>query len=457
MQAITKAFKLEDLYKAFYGSRPLNIDELDEFYLDVQQARSHSASPRYKITKLLRENGLEVNAHILFIGYKGCGKSTELNHLQKDIEDKFLVLNYSVHKELDPQHLNHIELFIVTMEKLFEVAVENKLKISPIYMQRISNWLQTQEIEQINEKYIGMKAETEAGAGFSIPYVAKFFAKLRVSAKTSGSLKEMIKRNVEPRLHELVDYCNDLIMEIILDLDRIGKKNLLIIIEDLDKIPFERAKDLFINYSNQLVALKANVIYTFPISLYNHSKFNVIKSNFTATPELPMIKVSEKDGSDSPEGIDSMKRIVKARMDTENLFTSDELLTNFVRKSGGCLMDLFLMIIEAKDNAIYKKRNRIDESDFRIAFNLRKKEYANGIADYTDEDGNKTPVTTYYNTLVALAKSKNKLPKNTDEIMLLRDNLSILGYNGEGWCDVHPIVKQILIERGEWDGQQSEI
>ena len=82
MQAITKAFKLEDLYKAFYGSRPLNIDELDEFYLDVQQARSHSASPRYKITKLLRENGLEVNAHILFIGYKGCGKSTELNHLQ---------------------------------------------------------------------------------------------------------------------------------------------------------------------------------------------------------------------------------------------------------------------------------------------------------------------------------------------------------------------------------------
>jgi hypothetical protein len=56
--------------------------------------------------------------------------------------------------------------------------------------------------------------------------------------------------------------------------------------------------------------------------------------------------------------------------------------------------------------------------------------------------------------LVEVAMDPTKKVNNTEEILDLRQNLCILGYNGDGWCDVHPLVKDILIERNLWDGRQ---
>ncbi len=81
------------------------------------------------MARLLRDN-MDTNEHILFGGYKGCGKSTELNYLEKLLSDDFLVINVSIHEDLDPVNLEYIELFIVAMEQLFRAAVERKLKIS---------------------------------------------------------------------------------------------------------------------------------------------------------------------------------------------------------------------------------------------------------------------------------------------------------------------------------------
>ena len=43
--------------------------------------------------------------------------------------------------------------------------------------------------------------------------------------------------------------------------------------------------------------------------------------------------------------------------------------------------------------------------------------------------------------------SKTKKVDNTLTVLGLRHNLCILGYNDEGWCDVHPVVRTILQER----------
>ncbi|MEM6804125.1 MAG: hypothetical protein AAF696_22160 [Bacteroidota bacterium] len=434
---------IDDIYKAF-RSQPLKVEEMDAFYEDVASARSNS-NPRRRMKRLIKRSELN-GEQILFVGYKGSGKSTELNHLEMELQDDFLVINFSVMSELDPVHLQYIELFIVTMEQLFHKADEEKLDIKKELLQRIANWGSTKEILKIRDEYFG--AELEAGVELKpeVPFLAKFFAKFKTSAKNSQSLKVSLKNNVEPKLSDLIEHCNDLIKEIRLALQKQGKENLLIIIEDLDKIPPDRAEDLFFNYINQLTLLRAHVIFTFPVSLYHSIRFNQIRNYFTSIQELFIIKVAEKDGGKVEEGIEAMRQVVKARLEIDN-FEEEIILEKMILKSGGCLRDLFYLIREAAEFSLDDDREKINQSDYEKAYLRLKRDYENTIADYMEDGKVKYGAAQYYEVLNELAASEDKNIENTEIILHLRQNLCILGYNGEGWYDVHPIVKDILKDR----------
>ena len=448
---LKKATNIHQIYTSF-KYRPLEIDELEEFYLETEDVRGGKPARR-RIARML-EKELGDYQHILLVGYKGSGKSTELNHLQKDIQDDYLVINYSVMNELDPIHLNYIELFIVTLERLFTIAREYKLRISRAYIKNITYWIQSKEIEEIRNKYnIGIEAEAGAEGKIGIPFLQKFFYKFKMSAKSSRSLKETIKTNIEPKLSDLIDHCNLLVNEVKNGLKKIGKEDLLIIIEDLDKIPIDRAEDLFFNYANQISQLRCNVVFTFPITSYYNIRFNTIRQYFSNVYELPMIKVKNQDQSKFKEGYKALKNIVGKRMDL-SLFESSKLLDLLIEKSGGCIRDLFRLIAEAAEHTIDYGRELISKEDCMNSLLSLKREYYNTIAD-NYRNGIKIAVETYYKTLVNVAKDATKRVDNTEEILDLRQNLCILGYNGQGWCDVHPIVKEILIERDLWDGKQS--
>lgn len=440
-----KAEHLDQMYRAFRGA-PLEIDELADYYVDATEARGDD-KPRKRIARLLKRN-IGNPLHLLFVGYKGCGKSTELNHLQKDLQDDFLVVNFSVVEEIDTQRLNHTELIIVTMERLFAAVDDAGMSdyVSQGYLKNIQNWIQQTEIEEMREKY-NLSAEIEAGGQIGIPFLKTFFAKLKASAKTSASLKETIKTNLEPKLGDLIEYANDLVLEVRMALQEINKTDLLIIIEDLDKIPLSEAQTLFYDHIHQLILIRSHIIYTFPIALYYSIRFNTIRNHFAYSYELPMIKVSNRDGSANEEGHAVMEKIVYQRCVPE-VFANQDVLQQMIHDSGGCLRDLFLLIYEAAEHAMDQDRETIGEANRLRAFQKLKREYDNSIAEYREGDQVYT-VDQYYDALVKLVHDPNKKPENTEVNMHLRQSLAILGYNGEGWCDVHPIVKAILQERGK--------
>ena len=440
-----KATSVDQIYRAFKAT-PLQISELEAYYVDATQARG-ADHPRQRMARLLRRN-LDSPVHLLLVGYKGCGKSTELNHLQKDVQDEFLVVNFSVIQEMDTNRISHTELFIVTMERMFDAVVSHHMEpyVSQSYLDAIQAWIQQKEIEEIREKY-NISGAIEAGVGIDVPFLQAFFTKLKFSAKTSASLKEKIKTNLEPKLSDLIDYCNDLIREVRRALREVHKKDILIIIEDLDKIPLSEAQSLFYDHIHQLVLLKTHVIFTFPIALYHSIRFNSIKAYFTDLKELPMIKVAHKDGTPNQEGLAIMHKIVAQRADLA-IFESPKILTRMILDSGGCLRDLFLMIYESAEHALDQGADHISEAHRHNAFLKLRREYDNSIAEYR-EGSEIFTVDQYYQALVALAHSQDKQPENTEVVMHLRQSLAILGYNGEGWCEVHPIVKAILRERGK--------
>lgn len=395
--------------------------------------------------KRLLQNKPNGKLQILFSGYRGCGKSTELNKLQQELSNDFIVLNFSVLDELDPVSLNYVELFIITMEKLFEVVGTYHININPQMFEIVRQWSSSKEIEDIRELTGEASLKVGADVEVSAPLFARFFTKMRLGANASTSTKKTVIQNIEPRLSDLISHCNDLIREIKLKLSFIGKKGLVIIIEDLDKLSVEKAEELFFNHSHILSSLQTHLIFTFPISLRYHPKAIAIKGNFDEDYELPMLKVHDKAGNRFA-GHNAMREIVTCRIG-ENAFEPPALLDKFIAMSGGCLRDLFRMIRNAADSALNNEREIITEANYTKSFYRLRRDYENTIAEKRVNNELIISVPEYYETLKNLALSTTKKVDNTDAVLDLRQNLCILGYNDEGWCDVHPVVRTILEER----------
>src|SRR3990172_431449 len=244
------ANNLNDVFRYFYKQAHITVDNFDEFYVNADKGRGKTAYTPLKRQLVTTPDG---SLKILFAGHKGCGKSTELVRLQKSLDNDFVVLSFSVRNELDVNNINYIELLIVAMERLFGfVNDEHRMKISSAYLKNITNWLRSEELEKINNKHLGIDLETGAEAGFDIPFITKFFAKFKAAAKASVSMKETLKMTIEPKLTELILNCNLLINEIKNSLSDIGKKGLVIIMEDLDKLSLSKTEEIFFDHSAQL-------------------------------------------------------------------------------------------------------------------------------------------------------------------------------------------------------------
>lgn len=435
------ADKLETVYR-FFENKAISLKDFDQFYVPAEKGRG---ALDYRRLKRHLGNDPDGSLKILFAGHKGCGKTTELIRLQKEIQQDFVVLNFSVMKELDLLNINYIELFIVTMEKLFKFAERNpRLTIKQIYLDNIKNWLVSREIIKISDKYMGLNINSEIEGGLDIPFLAKFFAKFAASAKSSSSLKEVLKKEIEPRLSDLIFHCNTLLWEIKNQLKKINKKGLVIIMEDLDKAGITNSQNIFYDHSAQLTQLNCHCIFTFPIALLYNISFNAIKSNYNKDIVLPMIKVFNRDGSDNIKGIEIMRAIVAKRMDLE-LFKTPDILNKMIKYSGGCLWDLFQMICDAADSALDFEREQINEDDYQSGYRALKSDYEFTIAENVEK---KIPVEKYFETLQACASDPLKKPEATDILLDLRNNRTVLSYNGVNWSDVHPVVKEILKEKG---------
>jgi len=402
---------LKSIYKKL-SPKPLDGLELDQWYIDAVAGRGDD--PVWKLMRRLQDEPGD-HLQILFSGYRGCGKSNELNKMTREINDDMLVLNYSVLKELDPVTLNYVELFVITMEKLFELSGKHHLAISPDLLRSVHAWIQSVEIERTREMGADIGIETGAEAEVSVPFLSRIFGKMRASANASYRNKKTIVETIEPRLSDLIVCCNDLIREVKLRLPGIGKQGLLVIIEDLDKLSVEKAKELFFKNSFILTCLQAHVIFTFPISLCHHRNAKLIRANFDEDFELPMVKVHEKDGMPFEAGINKLREIVERRIDKE-CFETPQLLEQIVKDSGGCLWDLFKLIRDASDNALLRKGESINDDDYLRSFRMLRRDYENSIAEKRVDHQVVISVDDYYRVLDDLVKSKTKRidPKLSD-------------------------------------------
>lgn len=423
-------------------NKALNEKNYNDYYVPTGDARGED--PTAELIRKLK-NLQDKNLKILFSGFKGCGKSTELLRLSRELKEDFVIRIFSVRERLDPNNLSISEILIAMMKDLFDFVKEHyrAIKLSDKLLKNLDNW--SASIYSEDERH--RMYDTEAAAGVEINPIFKkilgVLGKLAIDFRSGRKFTQITKKEERQTLSELIQNCNLLLLAIKGKLHKVKKKNIVFIIEDLEKIDLESAKELFQRYGAQLTAVDCSVIYTFPISLVYYTGYTNIRSEFDENFILPMIKAHDKNGNDYIPGIESIERILKKRLDPALM--PEEIMKRFILSSGGCLRDLFRMIKLGAGSAISKEQSTIEEQNFQYGFNKLKNDYFNTIS-YDERTG--LDANGFYEILANCCKSKDKRPPDVKGMMDLKHNLCILGYNNDTWFDVHPVVKELLREKG---------
>ncbi|MDY6852383.1 MAG: hypothetical protein SV487_09975, partial [Thermodesulfobacteriota bacterium] len=224
-------------------------------------------------------------------------------------------------------------------------------------------------------------------------------------------------------------------------------KELLLIIEDLDKMDVEPAQLLFVKNPGPLTGLPCKIIFTAPIFLLYSPEAAALESLFR-TVTIPMIKVFEQDGNKCGPGRKVIKDILSQRIDLAGLIETDAL-DLAIKKTGGVLRHLFDALGFASMTADQpsgqeggRKEKKIDKQAVRYGLNRVKNTLIQQISTTgLPEEYRDIRTKDLYDCLKELAGKPQHLDSDLVTQVLLKSQ-AVLEYNGECWHGVHPLVAE---------------
>ena len=135
-------------------------------------------------------------------------------------------------------------------------------------------------------------------------------------------MRSRMRQYLEPRTKNIIDAINGDLLEVaIATLRAQGKKGLVVIVDNLDRIdPVERANGrtqseyLFVDRGEQLRRLSCHVVYTVPLALIFSNDLPRLSNRFGVAPKvLPMVPIQTRSGDPAPTGLALLEQMVMAR------------------------------------------------------------------------------------------------------------------------------------------------
>ncbi|RCJ26042.1 KAP family P-loop domain-containing protein [Nostoc minutum NIES-26] len=352
-----------DVSKFFQATQPaktLNLqnDEEKRYYIDFSSVRGG------QIVEELKDNITFLSPDEptcnLFTGHIGCGKSTELLQLKAELEhEDFHVVYFE-----SSDNLEMVDVDIADILLAIAARVSESLQPSTIEQPKRLNTL-LQEAEQSLQTEVGLEASlintaTEEQISLSL-HIGRISAKAKVP-----NIRSRLREYLEPRTAHLIDAINqELLQPAINNLKLQGKKGLVVIVDNLDRVdislkPWGRTQPeyLFVDRGDHLRKLKCHLIYTIPLALIFSNELATLIQRFGVQPKvLPMVPVGQRDGSECQEGMDLLRQMVLARAfphlnpeqrinKIQEVFDSPETLDRLCRVSGGHVRNLLRLLNE---------------------------------------------------------------------------------------------------------------
>jgi hypothetical protein len=416
------------LYRQCDPARPL--DPGDPRYVPCEGARGEG-DLMAQVTNAIRWSDTPIP--VLFAGHRGGGKSTELLRLKQALEDppqgedKFFVVYFEADAEdIDVNDVDFPDLLLAIIRQIGKALRERIAEeLRPTWLSRFVDDLK----ELLGSEVTFEELELDAR-------IAKFTATI----KSSPDARAEIRKALEPNVSNLIEAGNNLLDEAITRLKAKGFRDLVLIVDNLDRIvlrdipnsQFNTHEQLFINRGSQLAQLRCHTVYTLPISLVFSPKATALVNVFGRRPDvLPMVKVVQRNGRDDPAGMSAVRTIVRKRLEaahaTEGMaFDSADTLNYLCQMSGGHARNLLILIRSTCTGAgtlpltrhVAEQAVRGMSNDFERALNHPE----------------------FFDVLRRIDR-RHELPGSEHDQLLLY-NLSVLEYlNGDAWYAVNPAVR----------------
>ncbi|MBC5794082.1 AAA family ATPase [Sphaerospermopsis sp. LEGE 00249] len=429
-------FQRANTLKAAYNAcslEPLEGPDIEKYYVDLSAVRKSSAVKGVSTILDFQEAGNYTT--ILFTGHRGSGKSTELKRIQNIWEENYHVIYLEVNEETDINDANFTDLYLIVIKQVEFALRKLGLKFDERLLKSFENWFKeiTEENEESVEKSVSV--ESEASLGADAPFIAKLMVKLLAQIKASDKQKTSIRQTLEKDISRLKADINLLLDDAYAKLRKKypDYKGLLIIFDNLDRVPPGVADHLFFEYAAQLQELHCTIIYTVPISVLCSPKNPL--SLFDGNPHIvPMVNIYQFDRQsshlqDNQTGLEAVASLIEKRVDIDAVFNSRNELLELAKASGGHVRQLMQIMRAACLRASTNDHDKIQAQD--IVYAVKQQQFS--FERFIPND--------HYPLLVQVCINKDVSKDDIGQLMLF--NTSVLEYNGDNrWNYPNPVVMQ---------------
>lgn len=324
------AINLEQAIRAFHPA-PLSGNDLKLYYVE----RPYSPLKRIEI-QLRHQRRLKA----ILVGHRGAGKSTALNCLCANLDDAFIPVSVSVQKDMSAYDVHYVDILLAMSARLLQRATDEGAMPRPLtsvicedLLDNILRWF---------EKTIeGLQFAPRSGAKSLQAQVNLWAIQLQAKLKDEADTRLALRERVGMRLADLLDRMNWVIGE----MERHSNKQVLFVVEDIDKLDIEKVRNLFLGYGRSLTAPIASIIYTFPAGLRYTTDWPFISQNYFGWyAMLPNVALQTRAGEPLPSGRRVLEQIVYRRLNKE--LVTPNALRMLIADSGGLVGTLIhLMLI----------------------------------------------------------------------------------------------------------------
>ncbi|WP_445173979.1 hypothetical protein [Microcoleus sp.] len=141
-----RAKTLKEAYQAC-DVNPLTGENRARYYVDLSAVGNTEAIEGVSTDLDIHEPG-EFDT-ILFTGHRGCGKTTELKHIQSQCENEYRVIYREFDWEQDVNEAEYTDLYLLLINKVADDLTELRLKFDPKLLESFESWFKdvTEETE----------------------------------------------------------------------------------------------------------------------------------------------------------------------------------------------------------------------------------------------------------------------------------------------------------------------
>ena len=286
----------------------------------------------------------------LFTGHVGCGKSTELLYLKKELEDEdFHVIYFESDEDLDMGDIDISDILLAiarrVSQSLEDLKSDRESGLFQDLLQNAKKLLMGEikisakgKIPGVGDLEIDLGSEEDLKVSFS-----NAISEITVASKRNRDLHDRLRAYLEPKTDGILTVLNQgLFAPTGQKLQELGKQGLVIIVDNLDRLlKIEKASSrflpqyIFADRGTDLTRLQCHLVYTMPLALRYSDDYGLIKERFKVDPAiLPMVPVKSRDGEVNQEGIELLRKMVLARVPNNKLHSDTELITDVAGEQG---------------------------------------------------------------------------------------------------------------------------